>query len=407
MNTLNFERLPESYWISSTAETKYPKLDKDIEVEAARSLGIKASYVEELPLDIHIKAGVKFDNQAQFHPRKFLLPLADLIQKSGVSIYEDTRVLRMEEDEASGHYILSTDQTKKVRAKKVIIASHYPFYNKASMYFARLYVERSYILAIRAKEKFHGGLYINAEDPPRSLRSLETEDGQLILVVGDKHKTGQGQDTQTHYENLFNFAKELFTIEDIPYRWSTQDCMTLDGIPYIGHFTEETPNLYIATGFGKWGMTNSIVASMLLRDLIIQGESPWQEVYNPSRKNIMASTKEFVSQNINVAGQLLKGKFSKFPNELEIEPGQGKIFEYEGERLGAFRDQDGNLHLVDTTCTHLGCELNWNSAERSWDYPCHGSRFSYEGQVIQGPAVKPLTLGEDINTLLKAIKEDY
>lgn len=404
-HNIDCDYLPQAAYIYSQ-EDKYLK-DIENEVDAAKSLGIEASLVKKIPLDIDIKAGVKFDNQAQFHPRKFLLPLADLVQKSGLSIYEETRVLAMEEDDDSGHYILSTSQAKKVRAKKVIIASHYPFYNKASMYFARLYVERSYILAVKTREKFPGGIYINAEDPPRSLRSLETEDGQLVLVVGDKHKTGQGEDTQTHYKNLFDFAQELFTIEDIPYRWSTQDCMTLDGIPYIGHFTEDTPNLYIATGFQKWGMTNSIVASILLRDLIVQGQSPWQEVYNPSRKNIIASTKEFISQNINVAGQLLKGKFSKLPDELKLKPGDSKIFEHHGERIGAYRDDQGNLHFVDTTCTHLGCELNWNSAERSWDCPCHGSRFSYEGQVIQGPAVKPLSFDKDVSTLLKVIKEDF
>src|SRR5699024_6103380 len=316
-----------------------------------------------------------------------------------------SRVVNMEEDE--GDYLLMTSQGKKVRARKVIIASHYPFYNKPSMYYARIYVERSYILAIKAKEKYPSGMYINAEEPSRSLRNQDTKDGELILVVGETHKSGQGEDTSIHYENLLNFASQLFTIEDVPYRWSTQDCMTVDGVPYIGYYTDDSPNLYIATGFQKWGMTNSIVSAMILKDLIVEGESPWQDVYNPSRKTITASAKELISQGVNVAGQLIDGKLSKLPDELDLELGEAQVYKSDGERIGVFKDDEGKLHFVDTTCTHMGCELNWNSAEKSWDCPCHGSRFTYGGDIIQGPAVRPLNFGDDVNTLKKLIKEDF
>ena len=400
---IDCDYLSESAYIY-TEDDKYIGKIKD-EVEAASSLGIKASYIEDIPFDIAIKAGVKFENQAQFHPRKFLLGLADIIDNDGVAIYEDSRVVNMEEDE--GDYLLMTSQGKKVRARKVIIASHYPFYNKPSMYYARIYVERSYILAIKAKEKYPSGMYINAEEPSRSLRNQDTKDGELILVVGETHKSGQGEDTSIHYENLLNFASQLFTIEDVPYRWSTQDCMTVDGVPYIGYYTDDSPNLYIATGFQKWGMTNSIVSAMILKDLIVEGESPWQDVYNPSRKTITASAKELISQGVNVAGQLIDGKLSKLPDELDLELGEAQVYKSDGERIGVFKDDEGKLHFVDTTCTHMGCELNWNSAEKSWDCPCHGSRFTYGGDIIQGPAVRPLNFGDDVNTLKKLIKEDF
>ncbi|HLR20852.1 MAG TPA: FAD-dependent oxidoreductase [Tissierellaceae bacterium] len=213
--------------------------------------------------------------------------------------------------------------------------------------------------------------------------------------------------TNIHYKALLNFAKEIFTIEDIPYRWSTQDCMTVDGLPYVGQFIYDTPNLYLATGFQKWGMTNSMASSMILRDLIVDGESPWGDVYNPSRKTVTASTKEFVVQNTNLAGQLLDGKLSKLPKDIVVKSGEGKVLEIDGERVGAYRDEDGELHLVNTTCTHMGCELNWNSAEISWDCPCHGSRFTYTGEIIQGPAVKPLSFDRDVNTIKKLINEDF
>ena len=183
--------------------------------------------------------------------------------------------------------------------------------------------------------------------------------------------------------------------------------MTLDGIPYVGEYNSDYKNLYIATGFGKWGMTNSTVASILLRDLILRGSSACTDLYNPSRKTIAASAKEFIVQNTNLAGQLLDGKLSKLPKDIDLFPRQGSVVEVDKKRAGAYKDEDSNLHLVNTTCTHMGCELNWNNAETSWDCPCHGSRFSVDGDILEGPAVKPLSFEEDVNTLKKVIKEDF
>ncbi|SCG84279.1 oxidoreductase, FAD dependent [Proteiniborus sp. DW1] len=374
------------------------------EVKAASSLGIKASYVEEIPFPMPIKAAVRFDNQAQFHPLKYILALAKTIPSNDCHIFEQSRAITLDEGD---NYIITTAKGNKVTAKKVIIASHYPFYNKKGMYYSRIYQERSYVLAVKAKEKYPGGMYINAEDPARSLRHQPYENGELILVGGDHHKTGQGKDTFKHYETLVSFAKDIFTIEDIPFRWSTQDCMTLDGIPYVGHYASDTPNLYIATGFQKWGMTNSMVSAMLIRDLIVKGESPWQDVYNPSRKTILASAKNFVVENLNVAEQLIDGKLSPLPTDIDVKPGEGKVCMIDGKRAGVYKDEEGNLHLVNTTCTHMGCELNWNSAERTWDCPCHGSRFSYDGEIVAGPATKPLSFSNDVNTLKKLLQEDF
>ena len=360
--------------------------------------------MEQIPFDIPIKAAVRFKNQAQFHPRKYLLALANEVAKSGGSIYEHTRAVDIEEADT---HTITTEHRKKITAEKVIIASHYPFYNKAGLYFSRIFVERSYIAAIKAREKYPGGMYITAEDPGRSLRYQDTGDGVLILVGGEHHKTGQGKDTIKHYEALMDFSHQIFTVEDIPYRWSTQDCMTLDDVPYIGHFTSNTPNMYIATGYGKWGMTNSTVSAMLLKDLIISGKSPWEDVYNPSRQTISASAKNFMVENANVAKELVEGKVKPVPADTEIKPGQGKAIKADGQRTGAYRDEQGTLHLVNTTCTHMGCELNWNSAEKSWDCPCHGSRFTYEGDIIEGPAVRPLTRSDDVSVVEKLTKDQF
>ena len=376
------------------------------EAKAASTFGIKASFVNEIPLPIKIKAAVKFENQAQFHPGKFLMALVEKMQKLGVQIYENSRVVKIDKH-VMDSYILTTIDNKKIKAKKVIVASHYPFFNKPGIYYSRIYVERSYIIAIKAKEKFPGGMYISAEEATRSFRGLDTQDGELILVVGENHKTGQAEDTSQYYRRLLYTANELFTVEDVPYWWSAQDCKTVDEIPYIGQFTPEYKNLYLATGFKKWGMTHSMVSSLLIKDLIIKGKSKWQEVYDPSRKTIMPSSKNFIIENANVASNLIEGKLSKGEDELNIKSNEAQLIKIEGKRAGAYKDENGDLHIINTTCTHMGCQTNWNNAEKSWDCPCHGSRFNIDGKVIEGPAVKDLKFGEDVNTLKKLIQEEF
>jgi glycine/D-amino acid oxidase-like deaminating enzyme/nitrite reductase/ring-hydroxylating ferredoxin subunit len=357
------------------------------EAKTASNLGIKAEFVEEIPLPIPIKGAVRFDSQAQFHPRKYLLSLAKDIPGNGSYIFEQTKAVDIKRGST---FEVITHNGNKVTAKKVIVASHYPFYDVRGLYFARIYTERSYVLAAKIKEKFPEGMYINAESPTRSLRSVPFENKELVLFIGEHHKTGQGQDMNNHYKALFNFATEFFTVENILYRWSTQDCMTLDGVPYVGQYVFFTPGLYIATGFGKWGMTNSTVSAMLLRDLIVKGKSPWEDVYNPSRFTPIASAKNFIMANADVAEKFILGKLIPAPDDVDINPEEGKVIEINGEKVGAYKDNEGKLHLVDITCTHMGCELKWNAAEKSWDCPCHGSRYTYDGDIVEGPTTKPL-----------------
>lgn len=376
------------------------------ETEAAQKLGIKAKFVESIPFPFTIKGAVQFDGQAQFHPLKYTISLAKIFTENGGKIFENTRAVEIGSDNG---FTVITQQGNKITAGILVIASHYPFYNKHGAYFTRIYQDRSYVTAIKAAEPYPGGMYINAEKPTRSLRSQKTDDGELILVSGAHHKSGQCEDTWGKYGELFDFANPCFTITDIPYRWSTQDCMTLDNVPYVGNYTADTPNLYITTGFGKWGMTNSMASGMLLRDLIIKGDSPWKDVYNPSRKTIAASAVSFFSENLNVAKNLIGGKLEQPEKEedIKLSPGEGKVVELYGKRAGAYRDDDGILYIVNTTCTHMGCELNWNPAERTWDCPCHGSRFSYEGKIVEGPAVKELNMDDDVNTVGKLLTEDF
>lgn len=373
-------------WQSAHLYTTQDKYLKEIEDEiiAARSLGIKADFIEAINLPITIKGAMRFSEQAQYHPVKFLRGLADLIIKNASNIYENTEAIQILENEVISR------QGYRVKADKIVIATHYPFFDGGGFFFSRIYQDRTYILGITIDGNFPEGYYINAETPTRSLRSQPLEKKkELVLVAGEHHKSGQGQDTDIHYQNLLNFAHETFKVTDVLYRWSTQDCMTLDGIPYIGNLTPRSPNIYVATGFNKWGMTNGMAAGLIISDLIIKGQNEWAKIYSPQRITPSA-IKSFIIENVNVAKNFIKGKLENFEEEIDIEVGEAALIEVEGNRIGVYKDEDARLYMVDTTCTHLGCELNWNSAEKSWDCPCHGSRFSYKGEIIAGPAIEPL-----------------
>ncbi|WP_055669496.1 FAD-dependent oxidoreductase [Desnuesiella massiliensis] len=379
----DFHRLPAYMY---TEDINYiVKIEK--EIEAANKLGLNAKYLSELPLPFSTQAAVAFENQAEFHPRKYLLPLAEKIPGEGSYIFENTPVVEIENENS---FSLITANKKRVKATKVVIASHFPCYDALGLYFTRLKPDRSYVIATNIKEEFPQGMFINAEEPGRSLRPQVHEDRQIVLVGGEGHKTGHGGSTLQHYINLKNFAESTFNVNSFLYLWSTQDYITLDLVPYVGYITSSTENMYVATGYGKWGMTNGTAAAILLKDLIIKKESPWQEVYNPSRNTTGKAIKSFFVENTDVAVELIKGKLEKGEETLKLNLGEGKEVKIDGKKYGAYKDNEGNTHIVDITCTHLGCELKWNDAEKSWDCPCHGSRFSYDGEVLEGPAHKKL-----------------
>ena len=369
-----------------TLMDEYVKKIED-EVKAAEAAGIKAVYLDSIPLPFTVKAAMRFDHQAQFHPRKYLLALAEKIPGEGSHIFENTKAVDLQEG-ATCRIITSKGHT--ISASRVVLASHYPFYDKHGLYFARLYPERSYALGVRISDKFPEGMFITAEDPARSFRSQPDENGEIVIIGGEHHKTGHGENTFHHYEILRDFSYATYDVKQITHRWSTQDYTTMDELPYAGFITSDRNNIFVATGFGKWGMTNGTASAMIIRDLILTGNSQWAPVYDPSRFNPGAAAKNFVVENADVAKNLVSGILNISPPEVDLQPGEGKITEVDGKKVGAYRDEKGKLHLVNTACTHLGCELKWNSAELSWDCPCHGSRFTYEGDIIEGPALKTI-----------------
>ncbi|WP_077325106.1 FAD-dependent oxidoreductase [Virgibacillus siamensis] len=373
-------------YMYATSEEYADKINK--EMKAYKKLGIDGGNAETIPLDVSIKNAVVMHNQAQFHPLKYLTHLTQVMKEKGVQIYENTTAVNVETGE---HPAVLTRNDCRVTAKHVLACSHFPFYEGLGFYSTRMYADRSYIVAAKPKKDFPGGMYISAGKPTRSMRSVTINGEEMILVVGESHKTGQGKDTMKHYQALEDFGEHVFGLKDIPYRWSAQDLTTLDKVPYIGEITTGQPNILIATGYRKWGMSNGTAAALLLRDIVLDKKNPFRDLFTPSRFYATPSIKNFLVQNADVAEHLIKGKLETSDADPDtLGNDEAAVISIDGDRKGAYRDQDGELHIVDTTCTHVGCEVEWNSGDRSWDCPCHGSRFSYTGEVIEGPAEKPL-----------------
>lgn len=352
------------------------------EVDAALKLGLPASFVSETPLPFPVKAAVRFDHQAQFHPRKYLLALAQDIPGDGSHIFEETRVVELEEGEPC---VITTEEST-LTAHDVIIASHFPF-NDKTLYAFRLNPHRSYVLGVRVEGESPRGMFISTK-PSYTVRDHPAAGGDFLLIGGEGHKTGQGGDTIARYQRLEQWARERFSVKEVEYRWSTQDNQTLDRLPYIGRTTPLSKHAYVATGFGGWGMTGGTVAGMLLRDLILDRENPWAEVYDPNRVNL-TSVPEATKSVADIAKHFVCDRISHETPD-SIAPGEGMIVKTKRGAAAMYKAEDGAVSTLSPVCTHLGCFVQWNPAEKSWDCPCHGSRFSTDGRVLHGPAIKAL-----------------
>lgn len=379
----DFEILPS--YVYTMDEKCVEKIER--EVTSRQKIGLAAEYQADLPLSLPVKAAIKVKEQAQFHPRKYLLALAKKFIKTGGKIFENSRIVNLKK---GSQITLTTEDGQKIKSKKVIIASHFPCYDGFGLYFTRLRPDSSSVIGITVKDKFPRGTFISAENPRRSLRRQKYKTGELIIIGGENHRTGHGKEMEHHYQNLITFARDLFSFDEPLYHWTTQDYITLDRVPYIGKLTSSTENIFVATGLGKWGMTGGTNAALILRDLIIEDFSQYEQLFTPSRSINPSSVKNFIIENLDTSKELIKGKLKSGKQNTILETGEGKLINIDGEKYGAYKDIEGKLHIVDSTCTHLGCELVWNSAAKTWDCPCHGSRFDFQGQIIEGPALKPL-----------------
>jgi glycine/D-amino acid oxidase-like deaminating enzyme/nitrite reductase/ring-hydroxylating ferredoxin subunit len=367
------------------------KLDK--ELEAATGAGLPVSLVTEAAeLPFAIDAALRYENQAEFHPVKYLRHLAREIPGGGSHVFERTRVVSAKD----GHpATVTTRDGATVTAANVIVATHFPFLDRG-LYFARMHAERSYAIGMFVDDHQVEGMYLSTESPSHTIRSIPTERGEMLMVGGESHKVGQS-DEASRYAAVEAWAREHWTVREVAYRWSTQDAMPVDGVPYVGKLNPGAKSLWVGTGFLKWGLTNGTAAARILSDRIVGKEPPpYAGLFDSTRLKPIASASEFVKENVNVAlqyAELVTG--GEVSSVDEIARGRGAVIRRGLKKIAVYRDTHGVLHELSAMCTHLGCIVHWNDEEKTWDCPCHGSRFARDGHVVNGPAIAALARSDD------------
>jgi len=346
------------------------------ETEAAEEAGLPASFVDEIEPRVGATGAVRFSGQAQFHPRRWLLGLAEAIEKLGGRIVEGVRVTRVEE-----RGVVHTPRGP-VRARDIVVTTHYPILDRG-LFFARLNPVRDLVVA--GPGPVPAGMYLDG-DTHRSLRGY---DG-VVIVGGEHYRTGENVDVEARYRRLAETAAAL-GVTEVTHRWSAHDMSTLDSVPYVGRYHPAARHLWVATGFGQWGMTGGTAAGLLLDELIRGGEPPAAALFDPNRFDLRSSF-TLARESAAVTRHLLTGYFRAARESATHErlPGSAAVTREGTGFVATYRTTDGRTQRVSARCTHLGCLVSFNNAEKTWDCACHGSRFGIDGSVIQGPATRPL-----------------
>lgn len=358
------------------------------EAEAALEAGLEASFLSDAPLPFRTSAAVCLEDQGQFHAGKYLKHVARLVEQAGGTIFEGTRALTVE----SGPRCEVKTTGGTISAAHVVMATHYPFADRG-FYFARVRPSRAYIVAgpidaARAPD----GMFISTDSPTRSIRTITDGDRLLLAVAGDSHTVGEDYETTDNDRELAQWAAEHFGVTEITHRWSAQDGITADGIPYAGTAWRSSENVYTATGFAKWGLTNGAACARVIANQVLGDKDPYEWLYDPHRLTLNASVDRFTVENLKVGYHFLRDRFwhPQHGDVDSLEPGQAVVAGTGFNQVAAYKDDMGKLHALSARCTHLGCIVTWNSNERSWDCPCHGSRFDIDGRVLEGPATTDL-----------------
>jgi len=359
----------------------------EAETRAAREAGLPATLDQDVPAPFRTTGGMRFDNQAEFHARKYLLGLADRLSQAGGEVFEHTRAVGVQEGEPC---VVQTD-CGDIHAKHVVVATLMPFLDRGG-HFARAYASRSYVVTARVRGDLPEAMLHAAAPPMNSIRSVPFRGEELLMVLGESHHLGSPKARPDRYRKVAEFAQRHWDVGSFEHRWSSQDYSPDDGVPYIGRVTPWSQRVYVATGFKKWGMTAGTLAGMLITDAIVGRENPWASMFSATRIKPLAEGPRFMSENSRVGVRFVADRIlARGGRDIgDLAPGEGGIVSSDGEKVAGYRDPTGALHAVSTRCTHLGCQVAWNAAETSWDCPCHGSRFSPDGAVLNGPATKPL-----------------
>lgn len=370
-----FERM-DSYLFSQDGSTTH---DLKKEAEAYQRIGIEGGTTDSIPLDVEVASALVMKNQAQFHPVKFLHGILRELDSMGARIYQHTKYMGTER--SRDQLIISTDTPFTVTCKQVVLATLFPVEDPHSFYSNTMKPVTSHLTVFSSPNLFVKGMYISNDGSKRTFRGAHDEDQHVLIIGGETHPTGDTKSTIERYESIQKFAEEEFGLTDMLGYWSEHELITPDLRPYIGQIEEDDEQMYVMTGYNKWGLTAAAAGAQLITDMITGRDNCFAELFNPQR------------QRYNKESEKNGGKDTILQLSQQaalLETGQAKRFEINGQATGMYKDINRNVHYVDLSCTHLGCEVKWNDGDQTWDCPCHGSIFDGTGKVLAGPAKLPL-----------------
>jgi len=386
-----FERM--TGYLYTEREADLDRLAK--ELDAARLAGCDVQWIDTVPLPFPTRGAIAWPRQACMHPLAYLNGLAHAAVDRGALIYEGTRAVDVQE----GVPCVVRTERHEVRATDIFVAANVPINNRVLLH-TKIAAYRSYAIAAETDGVQLPGLFWDTDDPYHYTRTQESAGQTYLIVGGEDHRTGEETNTDERYRRLTDYVHQHFGKVSVRYRWSGQIIEPVDGLPYIGCNTAST-HVYVATGYSGNGMTFGTLGGQMVTDLICDGESPYEHVYDATRVTPIVSAVDYVAENVSFPVNLMRDRLTKLnagdraPDELQ--PGEGGVFASDAGKIAVCRDQSGAFHTLSAICTHLACDVKWNNAEQTWDCPCHGSRFSALGKVINGPAVadlKPVPLYE-------------
>jgi glycine/D-amino acid oxidase-like deaminating enzyme/nitrite reductase/ring-hydroxylating ferredoxin subunit len=378
-----FEEVPAFLFAQNDEQVK----DLENIFDACGQVGLEVSWTDDIQIPVPFKKAMRVERQARFHPLKYVSELAKAFEHAGGVIMEQTRVT----DSHSGDRIRIETTSGEFSARALVYATHIP--PGINLLHLRCPAYRSYAMAVKLEDNnYPEALAYDMYDPYHYYRTQEINGERFLIAGGDDHRTGDEPNTNGCFLKLESHVRSHFNVQEVTHQWSSQFFEAVDGIPYIGHLPGNAENIYVATGYGGNGITYSHVAALILKNIILKEQSAYTDLFAPGRVKPIAGFTEFIKHNADVVKQFVGRWFGK--EELQelsaLAPGEAKVVKYNDQSLALYKDDAGNLHAVSPACTHMKCAVNWNAAEKSWDCPCHGARYSYEGKVLTGPASKDL-----------------
>jgi glycine/D-amino acid oxidase-like deaminating enzyme/nitrite reductase/ring-hydroxylating ferredoxin subunit len=366
------------------------KQNKELEeiIESASNLGLPIAFSDNMPFPIPYLKLACIKKQAQFNPVQYITGLAKAFEEKGGVILQNSRVRDLEEGE---NLKVHTSANGVINAKRIIYATHIP--PGINLLHLRCAPYRSYVLGVKLKDNaYPHALGYDMSDPYHYYRTQFINGEKYLIAGGEDHKTGHEDNTEACFRRLESYVKSYFPVDRIAFRWSSQYFEPADGLPYIGNLPGNGKNVYVATGFGGNGMIYGTLSAIIFTDIIAKGKSAYQDLFDPNRIKPVAGFANFVKEGADVAKELVNTLLPahKIDELADLAAGEAKVVKFEGTTIALYKDETHHVHAVNSTCTHMKCAVSWNSAEKSWDCPCHGSRFSFDGTMLTAPAQKDL-----------------